>query len=97
MFKNPEPSIKALSASYLLMAISSPGISDDLLYLWIAQFGAGTSLMLNYFQVCKLFPGGQGLLIGILNLSSDLCALLPQLWWYLISNEFLVCFLAILR
>ena len=53
-----------LIISYYILAIAESGKSDYNLYFWIIQFGAGTSLMLNYFQIAKLFPGYQAILIG---------------------------------
>ena len=54
----------SLCFSYSILSISSPNQSDWLLYGWVVQFAAGTSLMLNYFQIAKMFPKLRAFLIG---------------------------------
>jgi len=66
--------------SYLIMAFAEAGKSDWMLYFWILQFVSGTTLMISYFHLAKLFPLHQALLIGFFNVSSDVSSLIPQLW-----------------
>ena len=66
--------------SYFMLALAEPGKTDWMLYFWILQFGSGTTLMLSYFHIAKLFPLHQALLIGFFNVGSDLSSMIPQLW-----------------
>ena len=45
-----------LAISYLLMAVSIPGESDELQYLWITQMGGAIGLFLNSMQFLNFFP-----------------------------------------
>ena len=45
-----------LSVSYLLIALSVPGESDKLQYLWITQMGGSIGLFLNSMQFLNFFP-----------------------------------------
>ena len=49
----------------MLLYLAKAGSSDNLLYAWILQFGAGIGLYVNTQQIARLFTN-QGFIIGTL-------------------------------
>ena len=48
-----------------------PGKNEDLLFIWMLQFGAGIGLIVNNQEISRMFPMMKGIVLAILNMASE--------------------------
>lgn len=79
----------SLIVCYSLLYIAEPNGTDNLLYAWMLQYGAGVGLIVSYQQFSRMFPNSKGLILGIFNSAGQASTLWPQVWAILIDNGYL--------
>ena len=78
--------MSCLIISYSILYFAEPGESDNFLYAWSLQYGAGVGLIITYQQISRMFPANKGFTLGTFNMAAQSSALWPQFWNYAIGE-----------